>query len=196
MVNDAIKNMCISRLETLSSWYDMEKKSPVMPYSLEEDLLVNFPGGLVFKGKFDKVEANGDGTVKVVDYKTGKPDKHVKAVQNCRDIESYECDGYYRQLVSYKLIFDKNKKKENLIVDSGRLQFLEPAASTVKKYDLEKGGYRDIDIELTDSMVEGLEDLIKKCWKAIKDLRFEKLSERDNKNRCARCEYDSICWPR
>ncbi|MGB2630181.1 MAG: ATP-dependent DNA helicase, partial [Candidatus Omnitrophota bacterium] len=193
-VNDAIKNMCISRLETLSGWYDMEKKSPVIPYSLEEDLSVTFPGGLVFKGKFDKVEANGGGTVKVVDYKTGKPDKHVKAVQNCRDIESYECDGYYRQLVSYKLIFDKNKKKENLTVNRGRLQFLEPAASTVKKYDLEKGEYRDIDIELTDFMVEGLEGLIKKCWKEIKDLKFEKLSERDDKDRCGRCEYDSICW--
>jgi DNA helicase-2/ATP-dependent DNA helicase PcrA len=194
-VNDAIKGMCLSRLDTLSDWYKRESRSPVMPYSLESEFAVSFPNGLVFKGKFDKVEVEKDGTVKVVDYKTGKPDKHVKAIYNCRDLSKYECDDYYRQLVSYKMVFDRNQRgAQKFSVSRGLLQFLEPVSETVKKYELDKGEYRDMDIELTGEMVSELEGLIIKCWQDIQELRFEKLPERDDKDRCARCEFDPICW--
>ena len=192
---DTINGMCLSRLETLSDWYKRESRSPVMPHSLESELTVSFADGLLFKGKFDKVEIEEDGTVKVVDYKTGKPDKHVKAMHNCRDISKSECDDYYRQLVSYKMVFDRNQPRgEKTSVSRGFLQFLEPASRTVKKYKLDKGEYRDIDIELTDEMVSELEKVIKKCWCDIQELDFEKLPERDSRDRCARCEFDSICW--
>jgi len=195
-VNDAIRNMCLSRLETLSGWYKSESSDPVVPHSLEKDLSVVFPGGLNFRGKFDKVEIVDGSGVKVVDYKTGKPDKHVKAVANCTDMAANECDDYYRQLVSYKLIFDRDQKRRggDLIVKRGKLQFLEPAKDTVKKYQLEKGVYRDIDMELTDGMVKELEEVILKCWKDIQALKFDKLPERDDKDRCRMCPYDSICW--
>ncbi|MEA3489848.1 MAG: ATP-dependent DNA helicase [Candidatus Omnitrophota bacterium] len=194
-VNDAIRNMCLSRLETLSDWYKRESSRPLMPYSLEKDLSVTFPGGMIFKGKFDKIEIESDGTAKVIDYKTGKPDEHVKAIQNCSDMSDHDCDDYYRQLVSYKMIFDRNESRQNnLAVSRGMLQFLEPVARSVKKYQLEKGEYRDIEIELTDKMVAELEKVIVECWRNIQALKFDKLPERDSKGRCARCEYDSICW--
>ncbi len=196
-VSDAVKSMCLSRLDTLSGWYKRESRTPVMPCSLESELAVSFPEGFIFKGKFDKVEIEKDGTVKVVDYKTGKPDKHVKAIHNCRDISEYECDDYYRQLISYKMVFDRNQRDgKKASVSRGLLQFLEPASETVKKYELDKGQYRDIDIELTDEMVTELEKLITRCWRDMQQLKFEKLPERDDRDRCARCEFDPICWPR
>ncbi|MFH1380805.1 MAG: ATP-dependent DNA helicase, partial [Candidatus Omnitrophota bacterium] len=54
-VNEAIKHMCRSRLESLQFWYKEESKNPIMPLSLEADLSISFSGGLVFKGKFDKI---------------------------------------------------------------------------------------------------------------------------------------------
>ena len=194
-VNDAIKKLCLGRLETLKDWYNRESKGPVMPVALETDLSVAFPKGLSFKGKFDKVEAEKGGAVKVIDYKTGTPDKHVKAIQNCRDLAKHECDGYFRQLISYKLVFDRNQRgRKKRTVRRGVLQFLEPVAKTVKKYGLEKGRYFDIEVELTDKMVSELEKLIKKTWEDIQALKFDKLPERDDRERCARCVFSSICW--
>ncbi|UCD55239.1 MAG: ATP-dependent helicase [Candidatus Omnitrophota bacterium] len=194
-VNNTIKKMCIDRLETLNDWYKRESKNPVMPFSLETDLSVPFPDGFVFKGKFDKLEIEKGGSAKVIDYKTGFPDKHVKAVYTCRDVSSHECDDYYRQLIAYKLIFDRNQRgSKRHIVRRGMIQFLEPAASTVKKYGLEKGSYVNIDIELTEEMVGELKKVITKCWKEIQQLKFDKLPERDGKDRCRKCDFDSICW--
>jgi DNA helicase-2/ATP-dependent DNA helicase PcrA len=196
-VNDTIKKMCLDRLETLSEWYRKESKAPVMPVSLETDLSVSFPDGLLFKGKFDKVERGEDGKVKVIDYKTGAPDKHVKAMYKCRDLSRYECDDYFRQLIAYKLVFDRNQRgNEKQFVTRGMVQFLEPAATTVKKYELEKGRYRDIDIGLSGEMVSELEKVITGCWKDIQALKFDKLPERDGKDRCRLCDFDSICWER
>jgi len=196
-ISDTVKKLCIERLETLRGWFARESKNPAMPTALETDLSVRFPEGFIFKGKFDKIEARKNGTVKVVDYKTGSPDKHVRAIHNCTDISRYECDNYYRQLIAYKLIFDKSRPKgQDISVSSGTLQFLEPVSKTVKKYALEKGAYCDINIELTEDMVSSLEKLITRCWKDIQALKFEKLPQRDGKERCKRCDFDSICWDR
>ncbi|MFC1548893.1 ATP-dependent helicase [Candidatus Omnitrophota bacterium] len=193
--NDAIKSWCSAKLEQVKGWYDLASRSPVMPLDLENKLEISLPEGLIFRGTFDKIEDDGEGKIRVIDYKTGKPDKHIKAIHNCRDLSKYECDAYYRQLVAYKMLYERvNAGKGKGKVSKGVLQFLEKVGTTVKKYDLEKGTYRDEVVELTDSMVEELEKVITRCWRNINNLEFEKLPERDNKERCDRCEYDSICW--
>jgi CRISPR/Cas system-associated exonuclease Cas4 (RecB family) len=194
-VSDQIKKWCVDRLETLSGWYKIESASPVVPVDLENKLEVFFPEGLAFRGAFDKIEKEQDGTVRVIDYKTGKPDDHVKAIANCRDVSKYECDDYYRQLIAYKLLYEKSGQSGKLgKVAKGVLQFLEPVSTTVKKYNLEKGNYHNEVVELDDSMVSELEKLIMSSWRDIQELKFDKLPERDGKERCARCEFDSICW--
>jgi len=195
-VNAAIKNWCLSRLEELKEWYDREGVSPVMPIDLENKLDITLPEGLVFRGAFDKIEQEGEGAIRVIDYKTGKPDKHVKAIANCCNLSEYECDDYFRQLVAYKLLYERSRKlgdKKNIVV-KGVIQFLEKASRTVDKYDLKKGEYRNITIDLTEDMVLELEKVIMDCWRDIQAIKFEKLPERDGKERCARCEYDAICW--
>lgn len=194
-VNDSIKSWCNDRLDTLELWYKGKSKDPIMPNSLEEDLMISLPDGLEFKGKFDKVEMDGDGAVSVIDYKTGKPDKHIKAMSGSRDLSKHECDPYYRQLVSYKLIFDRTVSKRGRgKIDRGVIEFLEPVSLTVKKYDMTAGSFKNITIELTDAMVSELEKVIRDTWKDIQAVEFNKLQERDDKERCSRCEYDSICW--
>ncbi|MDD5634267.1 MAG: ATP-dependent DNA helicase [Candidatus Omnitrophica bacterium] len=193
-VNEAIERGCINKLENLRDWYSSESRNPVMPLELENKLEISLYNGVIFRGTFDKIEAEGKDNIRVVDYKTGKPDDHVKAVANCKDIYSYECDDYYRQLIAYKLLYEKGSVSGAKKVTKGVIQFLEPVGETVKKYDLEKGEFRSIVMDLTDKMVEEFNMLVKKTWQDIQSLKFEKLPERDEKKRCKWCAYDSICW--
>ncbi|MFH1847240.1 MAG: ATP-dependent DNA helicase [Candidatus Omnitrophota bacterium] len=194
-VNDAIRSGCMSKLERLRDWYEKEFKCPVMPLDLENRLEIFLPGGIVFKGTFDKIEEEDENTIRVIDYKTGKPDKHVKAIANCRDLFAYECDDYYRQLVAYKMLYERAiSSGTGKKVVKGVLQFLEPVGVTVKKYGLEKGAYHKEIVFLPDEKVEELEKVITRCWRDIQDLNFDKLSERDEKERCKWCEYDALCW--
>lgn len=195
-INDSIKNWCLDRLETLKDWYNKESRSPVMPLDLENKLEITLPEGIVFRGTFDKIEKEDKGAVRVIDYKTGKPDDHVKALANCRDLSKCACDDYLRQLVAYKMLYERSRRPrdEKHTVVKGVLQFLEPVSRTVNKYDLEKGEYRNEAVNLTGKMVAELEKVIMDSWRDMQSLKFEKLPERDGKDKCARCEYDSICW--
>lgn len=191
----AMKNACVMKLEGLKRWYSIISRDAVIPVALENKLEVTLRKGLAFRGAFDKIEEESPGKIRVVDYKTGKPDDHVKAIAKCRVLSMPECDDYFRQLVAYKLLYEKYHKgpgKDKVV--KGVLQFLEPAGSDVKKFGLEKGSYRNEEVELTDQMVRELEDVIEKCWTDIKALRFDKLDERDGKKRCRYCEFDPICW--
>jgi len=193
--NSAIKSWCLTKLEQLEDWYAAASRNPVIPLELENKLEISLPEGLIFRGTFDKIEEAGPGKIRVVDYKTGKPDKHVKAIHNCREISSYKCDDYYRQLIAYKMLYERaGSGKGRVKVTKGVLQFLEKTGESVKKYNMEKGTYRNETVELTEDMVKGLEKVLMSCWRDIRDLKFDKLPERDGKERCVRCEYDHICW--
>lgn len=194
-VTEEIKRWCVDKLEDLEEWYNSESRLPIMPLDLENKLDVVLPGGIVFRGTFDKVEEESAGRIRVVDYKTGKPDDHVKAIKNCKDLSSYECDDYYRQLVAYKMLYDRSSKvRVKGEVVKGVLQFLEPVSSDVIKYDLRKGEYIKVPVELTAEMVKELERVITKCWEDIQSLKFDKLPRRDDEDRCSRCDFDGICW--
>jgi len=194
-LGEAMKNACMTKLDGLKKWYSSASRGAVMPVALENKLEVTLRGGLVFRGTFDKIEEESPGKIRVVDYKTGKPDDHVKAIAKCHALSMPECDDYFRQLVAYKLLYERYHKGpgKNKVV-KGVLQFLEPVSADVKKYGLEKGAYRNEEVELTDEMVRELEAVLEKCWTDIKALRFDKLDERDVKKRCRYCEFDPICW--
>ena len=146
--------------------------------------------GLVFNGQFDKVE-KADGGLRVVDYKTGEPDKHIKALEKCSDLASEDCDDYLRQLVAYKMLYDSSYRGRSVM--SGQLVFLDPVKLTVKKYGLEEGAFVKKVIWLTLEMVQEYEKLLRHLWGDIRNLRFDKLPERDEK-KCGFCPYDRVCW--
>jgi radical SAM protein with 4Fe4S-binding SPASM domain len=59
---------------------------------------------------------------------------------------------------------------------------------------MEKGCFHDIDVELSDEMAVELERLVRRVWRDIQDLEFDKLQVRDGRDKCRRCPYDGICW--
>jgi len=193
-----IQLQCVSegQIGKLKDWFDMTSKNPVMPIGLERKLAVTVGDNIIFTGKYDKVEWYDEkrGLVRILDYKTGKPDDHLKAIDEVSDLSSDRCDGYLRQLVSYRLLFEKDlSESKGCRAPCGALVFLEPLSEDLRKMALKKGDYVTKAIEISDDMVDELEALIKHIWKEIIALKFEKFKARD-KDTCSKCDFDSICW--
>jgi len=187
------RQSCLHKLEDAKKWYEQTlHQGPIKPLELERKLTKKMPDGLIFSGQFDKVEPFGNsGEVQVVDYKTGEPDKHIKALENSDDIFSEDCDDYLRQLIAYKMLYENGYNRRK--VTSGQLVFIDPVKSTVKKYGLEEGAFVSKSIPLTQEMVKKYEKLIQETWKKIQDLQFEQLPEYDAK-KCDFCPYRGVCW--
>lgn len=199
---NSIRFSCLRQLDGLKKWFDKESSAPIMPLGLEKKLSVTIEDDLIFNGKYDKTEvaSRTDKTVRVVDYKTGKPDDHIKSIHNSLSgavgLGSDECDSYLRQLVAYKLLFDRHKSEsKGRRISHGALVFIEPMKSTAAKYSLKEGEYINRIVELNNDMVAELEAVIKDCWRGIKNLEFDRLPERDAApKKCGNCDYDDICW--
>jgi len=190
-VEKSIYTQCEREIDNLKPWFEIESKNPVMPLGLEERLLINL-NDIAFKGYYDKTEIvdKNKKLIRVVDYKTGKADNHIRAIGKCKDLASDECDGYLRQIVAYKLLFDKSVKiNKGYKVDSGMLVFIDNAKNK---------NFKNIEIKISENMVTELEDVVRDCWKRIKKLEFEKLPEADVKKcgtaKMPRCDYYDICW--
>ena len=192
----AIELRCREQFEGLKKYYDRISKKPVKPIGLENRMPVNIDG-IVFTGKYDKLELEDEknNLARVVDYKTGQPDKHAKGIFEPESLESEECDGYLRQLVCYKLLYerDKTRQDKNMVVSCGVLVFVEPAKKDLIKYGIKQGEPTEFKVELSEDMVDEMVSIIKNTWNNIQNLHFEKLSERD-KNKCGNCDFDHICW--
>ena len=177
-------------------WYDMASKNPVMPIDLEKKLMITVGDSIIFTGKYDKVEWQDEKKrlVRILDYKTGKPDEHLKNIDECDDLGSPDCEGYLRQLVAYKLLFERDKKESaGRRVGSGALVFIEPVSEDLKRKGYKKGNYATKVVDISDSMTAELEEVIKNTWVDIKALKFGKFTERD-KDICRMCDFDNICW--
>ncbi len=189
----SVKQSCLQKFEFAKAWYQkMLAEGPIKPLELERQLVKKMPEGLVFKGKFDKVEMIGkDLHVRVVDYKTGNPDDHIKALQNVADIFSEECDDYLRQLIAYKMLYESGYRRRP--VKEGQLVFLDPVKTSVKKYGMIESTFMNQSVSLTPEMVKDYEKLVLEVWRKIKALEFPRLPEFDEK-KCGYCPYQGICW--
>lgn len=195
-VNKKIENSCRVKLESLKGWFEKTRQNPVVPINLEKKKRITLKNGIIFTGKYDKVEFEDEknGLVRIVDYKTGKPDKHIKAIDGTKSLASEKCDDYFRQLVAYKMLYERDTyEPAKFKVSSGVLAFLEPVADESRKYGLKKGSFVDKKVAVTDKMVDELEGVIQRAWKDLSGLRFEKLPKRDYK-KCRTCAFDAMCW--
>lgn len=76
---------------------------------LEKQESVNI-GSMVITGKFDRIEESDDGTLEIIDFKSGKPpqlNKKYPETGNCLDLKNLELPLY--SLIQYKLSGRKNK---------------------------------------------------------------------------------------
>ncbi|MFH1190457.1 MAG: ATP-dependent DNA helicase [Candidatus Omnitrophota bacterium] len=195
-VDKAMERDCLNKMKTVKGWFDRESAHPVMPVDLEKKLMVTVGGNIIFTGKYDKVEWEDEkkSSVRILDYKTGLPDKHIKNIERCKDLASPDCDGYLRQLAAYKLLFERDaRESKGRKAESLTLVFIEPVSENIPKASLKKGDYISRSVRVTDSMVDDLDKIIKDVWGKIEDLHFEKLIERDSVI-CGNCDFDGICW--
>ena len=175
----------IIRLSGLIVYYPHNILLLVLPFHL-----------VIFTGKYDKVEWQDQkkNAVRIIDYKTGKPDDHLKKIVECRDLRSEDCDGYLRQLVCYKLLYEKDaSQSRGKTASHGVLVFIEPLSADIIKLSLKKGDYVSLPVRIPEEMVAEMEIIIKDTWSNIKNLRFEKFAKRDEE-KCGKCDYDDICW--
>jgi len=185
-----------AKMDRVKTWFDRAAKEAVMPISLEKKLTITIGDNIIFTGKYDKVEWRDekDKLVKIIDYKTGKPDKHLKDIDEKSSVADPDSDGYFRQLVCYRLLFERDKSRpKGCKVACGELVFIEPVAEDIRKLGFRKGDYAVKSVEVSDAMLRELEELIITSWNSIKSLRFEKLPERNDK-KCGFCDFDAICW--
>lgn len=197
-VDESIERDCLNKANgaAAKNWFDAASKNPVMPVDLEKKLIITLQDNIIFTGKYDKVEWFDEKRklVRIVDYKTGKPDEHLKKIYDCHDLRSEDCDGYLRQLACYKLLYEKDRlESRGRRVSHGVLVFIEPVSQDIKKLGYKKGDYVSLAVDIPDNMVKDMEDIIIDIWDSIKNLRFEKLKARD-KDKCGKCDYDDICW--
>ena len=195
-VDMVMERDCLNRADTLKEWFQKASRNPVMPIGLEKKLLITIGDNIIFTGKYDKVEMEDEkkGMVRILDYKTGKPDNHLRDIDKCHQVADPNCDGYLRQLVCYKLLFEKDKKEsKGRRVGHGELVFIEPVSASIASQGYKKGEYVTKSILISDKMVEEVEMLIRDTAFSIRELRFEKLPSRDEK-KCGMCDFDGICW--
>jgi len=76
-------------------------------------------GEVPLTGKLDRLDIHEDGSVTVIDYKTGK----AKSENDIRGLTKSSEGGYYRQLVFYKLLLDRDGRYH---MRDAALHFVEP----------------------------------------------------------------------
>jgi DNA helicase-2/ATP-dependent DNA helicase PcrA len=196
--DSSIELDCLNKANgpVLREWFDLASKDPIVPIDLEKKLIITIADNIIFTGKYDKVEWQDQkkNMVRIIDYKTGKPDDHLKKIDAHRDLRSEDCDGYLRQLVCYKLLYERDRaQSRGKIASHGVLVFIEPLSADIRKLSFKKGDYVSLPVQISEEMVKQMEEIIKDTWRDIKSLRFEKFAKRDEE-KCGKCDYDDICW--
>jgi DNA helicase-2/ATP-dependent DNA helicase PcrA len=122
-------------------------------------------GGAHLTGKIDKMIDIGGGAYEVVDFKTGHP---VEKWQGTTPYEKVKLHNYKRQLIFYKLLVENSRDfMQKGVVNSGRLEFLEPKNKRII----------DLPLTIEQEDVEKTKKLIEVVYEKIMNLDFPDVSE-------------------
>lgn len=134
---------------------------------------------IFLNGTIDMIEKlDGDGSVAVYDFKTGKP-RSRSYIEG--DLKSAKGD-YKRQLVFYKILLDRFKEgKLKMDMKEGVIEFVEKN---------EKGKYQSERFPITEDDVKELQELILKTADDIRNLRF--VDKRCEDPECYYCRLRSF----
>ncbi|MDO8741977.1 MAG: ATP-dependent DNA helicase [bacterium] len=122
-------------------------------FSISVTITVPGVGDIPISGKLDRLDKKADGTVVVIDYKTGK----AKSENEIRGLTQSSDGGYYRQLVFYKLLLNKDGR---YAMSETALHFVEPN---------EKGKCAIRSFAISDEEVAALEAELVAAAQAIAD---------------------------
>jgi len=154
-------------------WYKNSWKDSGIEKILNEFRVSVLYEGVKLKGNLDKIEIlDGNASVNVVDYKTGKPKSRNIIEGNTKSSNG----NYKRQLVFYKLLLD--------LYDEGRFNMLSGEIDFVQSD--EKGKYHKERFVITDEDLKELKEVIKNTEKEILALDF--WDRKCNKKDCEYCK--------
>ncbi len=187
-----IEQGCLGKIGELRTWYQKKAEGRASVLFVEKSLGILINENIPFAGRFDRIDIVGNNrNVCVIDYKTGNAYVHIKSITDNNDPLNKNCDSYLHQLIAYKLILEN--QPDPYKVTSCKLEFLEPSKKTIKKYNIEEGEYKTLELTITDKMAEDMKKLIIDVWQRIHNLEFEKLAKYDKK-KCENCNFRSVCW--
>jgi DNA helicase-2/ATP-dependent DNA helicase PcrA len=117
-------------------------------------------------GKLDVVEIDKTNrTVKVIDYKTGKPSR---SWSGRTDYEKIKLHKYKQQLLFYKLLVENSRDFHDYSVDTATMQFIEP---------LTDNDVVSLDTEFDKDELARLKKLINAVWKHVVNLDLPDISK-------------------
>jgi DNA helicase-2/ATP-dependent DNA helicase PcrA len=137
----------------------LQQEGVNMPATHESELLItaSLPvpgvGDVPLTGRLDRLDILPDGSVMVIDYKTGR----ARSENDIRGLTKTGDGGYYRQLVFYKLLLARDGR---YAMHAGALHFVEPD---------EKGKCIIRSFTITDAEVAALEAELVQAAQAIAD---------------------------
>ncbi len=165
--------------QNLTKWFDL-KLEMEQNYRVEHSFASGIKiGEAIITGNLDKIILdNQNRTITVVDYKTGnifgqwdrykiQPKNRIMQVG---DLKTSKEQGYYNQLVFYKLLIEnssefKNKYKTNL----GQIEFID-CSHQATSYNYKKPPV--LDLQIGELEAQRLEKIIQAVWKRIMRLDF------------------------
>lgn len=119
--------------------------------------------GVPVTGKIDKLELDGD-SCKVIDYKTGDPDKYANALTQPPNEKEPNGGDYWRQMVFYKILIE-NYEEKRWRVSEGMFDFLQKGKN---------GDYRQVKIPMFPPDEEIVRRQIKYVYGRIMNHEFDR----------------------
>ncbi len=168
----------------LTAYFNFFKDDFAKPLFLEKFAKVHLSGGsedIILTGKIDRIDwlDQSAKTVRVVDYKTGKPKTKGQIMGTTKDSSG----DLHRQLVFYKLLIDLDTHL-NIKFGEAELDFVQ------SPHDLAKSGKHRFSI--SDAEVEALKATIHSVMSDIRSLRFPHTTDLTN---CVDCPFKDHCYP-
>jgi DNA helicase II / ATP-dependent DNA helicase PcrA len=131
---------------------------------------------VLLKGRLDLVEYMPDGSVKVTDFKTGKPKSRNDIIGNTKNSDG----NYYRQLTFYKLLLD-NFDNQKYDMRLGEIYFTEPTP---------RGQYKSEVFEINKDEVEDLKSKVLDIATKIRNFNYWNKKCKDRK--CNFCKMSEL----
>jgi len=171
--------------KNLSAYYDFYESSFKKSLATEKYFGYSSYSGVLLDdipliGKVDRVEIvdKNEGTVRVIDYKTGKPKS-----RNEIEGKTKNSDGSYkRQLVFYQILTDLDNSFKPKMVEA-ELDFIEPN---------ERGVFCKEQFVISKKEVAELKEIIKQTTREIRSLKFQRTNDY---SKCIGCDFFDHCWP-
>jgi DNA helicase-2/ATP-dependent DNA helicase PcrA len=119
--------------------------------------------GVPVTGKIDRIELNGD-SGKVVDYKTGDPDRSATPMTAPPNDKEPLGGDYWRQMVFYKLLLE-NMEDKPMRVATGMFDFIQKSKT---------GGYKQIVVPIFEADMDIVRTQVKDVYTKIMNHEFDK----------------------